>query len=218
MWRRAGHAQAGDRRRRRSRRIDARDRHRSLRYDSVAARRRRQVVERLTRDLFREADAGNMGPSRLRRRDRGQGRFVEGRQGALSASASSIRSTCCPRQAIAVLRSSTSSSITSKGCSTTTRACSRTLKCVSSTRSSPSPRPLPARASPSKRPTDATSSLRLRGRVRRIAIAGPGMLGLASRGQTFRDRFLIADIRMEADLPIERRFWFDPPFHPHARR
>ena len=42
------------------------------------------------------------------------------------------------------------------------------------------------------------------------------MLGLASRGQTFRDRFLIADIRMEADLPIERRFWFDPPFHPHG--
>jgi 3-(3-hydroxy-phenyl)propionate hydroxylase len=39
------------------------------------------------------------------------------------------------------------------------------------------------------------------------------MLGLASKGQVFRDRFLIADIRMEADLPIERRFWFDPPFH-----
>jgi 3-(3-hydroxy-phenyl)propionate hydroxylase len=39
------------------------------------------------------------------------------------------------------------------------------------------------------------------------------MLGLESRGQVFRDRFLIADVRMDADLPTERRFWFDPPFH-----
>ena len=39
------------------------------------------------------------------------------------------------------------------------------------------------------------------------------MLGLKCSGQTFRDRFLIADIRMRADLPVERRFWFDPPFH-----
>jgi 3-(3-hydroxy-phenyl)propionate hydroxylase len=39
------------------------------------------------------------------------------------------------------------------------------------------------------------------------------MLGLTSEGQVFRDRFLIADVRMHADLPIERRFWFDPPFH-----
>ena len=39
------------------------------------------------------------------------------------------------------------------------------------------------------------------------------MLGLTSEGQVFRDRFLIADVKMHADLPIERRFWFDPPFH-----
>jgi len=39
-------------------------------------------------------------------------------------------------------------------------------------------------------------------------------MGLESRGQTFRDRFLIADVRMEADFPAERWFWFDPPFHP----
>lgn len=43
-----------------------------------------------------------------------------------------------------------------------------------------------------------------------------GMLGLKTRGQTFRDRFLIADVRMDADLPTERRFWFDPPFHRHG--
>ncbi len=39
------------------------------------------------------------------------------------------------------------------------------------------------------------------------------MLGLDSEGQVFRDRFLIADIRMTTDFPTERWFWFDPPFH-----
>ena len=39
-------------------------------------------------------------------------------------------------------------------------------------------------------------------------------LGLESRGQVFEDRFLIADIVMQADFPAERRFWFDAPFHP----
>jgi len=40
------------------------------------------------------------------------------------------------------------------------------------------------------------------------------MLGLEARGQVFRDRFLIADVKMQADFPAERWFWFDPPFHP----
>jgi 3-(3-hydroxy-phenyl)propionate hydroxylase len=39
-------------------------------------------------------------------------------------------------------------------------------------------------------------------------------LGLDFEGRVFEDRFLIADVRMKADLPTERRFWFDPPFHP----
>jgi 3-(3-hydroxy-phenyl)propionate hydroxylase len=39
------------------------------------------------------------------------------------------------------------------------------------------------------------------------------MLGLEAEGQVFRDRFLIADIRMQSDFPPERWFWFDPPFH-----
>ncbi|HXD45061.1 MAG TPA: FAD-dependent oxidoreductase [Pseudolabrys sp.] len=39
------------------------------------------------------------------------------------------------------------------------------------------------------------------------------LLGLAFSGVTFEDKFLIADIRMAADLPTERRFWFDPSFH-----
>ncbi len=40
-------------------------------------------------------------------------------------------------------------------------------------------------------------------------------MGLESRGRSFRDRFLIADVRMKADFPPERWFWFDPPFHPN---
>jgi 3-(3-hydroxy-phenyl)propionate hydroxylase len=39
------------------------------------------------------------------------------------------------------------------------------------------------------------------------------LLGLSFSGVTFEDKFLIADITMAADLPIERRFWFDPSFH-----
>ncbi|WP_321893274.1 FAD-dependent oxidoreductase [Paraburkholderia tropica] len=39
------------------------------------------------------------------------------------------------------------------------------------------------------------------------------LLGLDSRGRTFRDRFLIADVKMKASFPTERWFWFDPPFH-----
>ena len=41
------------------------------------------------------------------------------------------------------------------------------------------------------------------------------MLGEESHGRTFRDRFLIADVKMAADFPSERWFWFDPPFHPN---
>ncbi|MDU0959597.1 MAG: FAD-dependent oxidoreductase, partial [Bradyrhizobium sp.] len=40
------------------------------------------------------------------------------------------------------------------------------------------------------------------------------MVGAEFKGQFFQDRFLIADVRMKADFPTERWFWFDPPFHP----
>ncbi|NML18616.1 FAD-dependent oxidoreductase [Azohydromonas caseinilytica] len=40
------------------------------------------------------------------------------------------------------------------------------------------------------------------------------LMGLESKGRVFRDRFLIADVRMKAAFPAERWFWFDPPFHP----
>ena len=39
-------------------------------------------------------------------------------------------------------------------------------------------------------------------------------LGAKGQGQEFDDRFLIADITMQADFPTERWFWFDPPFYP----
>ncbi|HRO62096.1 MAG TPA: FAD-dependent oxidoreductase, partial [Burkholderiaceae bacterium] len=39
------------------------------------------------------------------------------------------------------------------------------------------------------------------------------LIGQESKGRIFRDRFLIADIKMEMDKPAERWFWFDPPFH-----
>jgi 3-(3-hydroxy-phenyl)propionate hydroxylase len=39
------------------------------------------------------------------------------------------------------------------------------------------------------------------------------LLGLESKGRVFQDRFLIADVKMKADFPAERWFWFDPPFH-----
>lgn len=32
-------------------------------------------------------------------------------------------------------------------------------------------------------------------------------------GRVFEDRFLIADVRVPADFPSERRFWFHPSFH-----
>jgi 3-(3-hydroxy-phenyl)propionate hydroxylase len=40
-------------------------------------------------------------------------------------------------------------------------------------------------------------------------------LGLDIEGRVFQDRFLIADVVMQADYPAERWFWFDPPFHPN---
>ncbi|ETX29074.1 FAD-dependent oxidoreductase [Roseivivax isoporae] len=38
------------------------------------------------------------------------------------------------------------------------------------------------------------------------------MMGLDFEGRVFQDNFLIADIRMEAEFPTERWFWFEPPF------
>jgi 3-(3-hydroxy-phenyl)propionate hydroxylase len=39
------------------------------------------------------------------------------------------------------------------------------------------------------------------------------MLNLDFDGELFEERFLIADIEMQADFPSERRFWFEPTFH-----
>ncbi len=40
------------------------------------------------------------------------------------------------------------------------------------------------------------------------------MLDLDFEGRVFEDNFLIADVKMKADFPAERRFWFDPVFNP----
>jgi 3-(3-hydroxy-phenyl)propionate hydroxylase len=40
-----------------------------------------------------------------------------------------------------------------------------------------------------------------------------GMLGLPFEGEAFEERFLIADVKMQADFPNERWFWFEPAFH-----
>lgn len=39
------------------------------------------------------------------------------------------------------------------------------------------------------------------------------LIGEESKGRIFRDRFLIADVKMKLEQPAERWFWFDPPFH-----
>lgn len=39
-----------------------------------------------------------------------------------------------------------------------------------------------------------------------------GMLGLSFDGRVFEDNFLIADVKMKADFPTERWFWFEPHF------
>lgn len=38
------------------------------------------------------------------------------------------------------------------------------------------------------------------------------MLGLDFNGRVFEDNFLIADVKMKADFPTERWFWFEPHF------
>lgn len=38
-------------------------------------------------------------------------------------------------------------------------------------------------------------------------------LGLDFPGDRLRDRFVIADVRCDADFPLERNYWFEPPFY-----
>ena len=41
-----------------------------------------------------------------------------------------------------------------------------------------------------------------------------GMLGHDFTGRVFEDNFLICDVKMKAEFPTERWFWFDTPFNP----
>jgi 3-(3-hydroxy-phenyl)propionate hydroxylase len=52
-----------------------------------------------------------------------------------------------------------------------------------------------------------------------IAADGPrstvrSQLGHPFHGHTFEERFLIVDVRLDADYPADRRFWFQPTFDP----
>ena len=38
-------------------------------------------------------------------------------------------------------------------------------------------------------------------------------LGLELKGSRIKDKFVIADVRVKADLPNERNYWFEPPFY-----
>jgi 3-(3-hydroxy-phenyl)propionate hydroxylase len=38
-------------------------------------------------------------------------------------------------------------------------------------------------------------------------------MGLGFEGRVFQDQFLICDIKMRMERPVERWFWFDPPFN-----
>jgi 3-(3-hydroxy-phenyl)propionate hydroxylase len=40
------------------------------------------------------------------------------------------------------------------------------------------------------------------------------LLGLPFEGHTFEEKFLIVDVRLDADYPSDRRFWFQPTFDP----
>ena len=39
------------------------------------------------------------------------------------------------------------------------------------------------------------------------------LMGLGFQGRVFQDQFLICDIKMRMERPVERWFWFDPPFN-----
>jgi 3-(3-hydroxy-phenyl)propionate hydroxylase len=41
-----------------------------------------------------------------------------------------------------------------------------------------------------------------------------GMVGADFAGEVFEDQFLIADVKVTEEFPAERKFWFDPLFHP----
>jgi 3-(3-hydroxy-phenyl)propionate hydroxylase len=42
------------------------------------------------------------------------------------------------------------------------------------------------------------------------------LLGLSLEGQSYQHRYLIADIALDADWPVERKVWFDPASNPHS--
>ena len=133
-----------------------------------------------------------------------QGRVVERRQGLLPATSWSTASTCCPKpghqrpglhQPAAVLR---------RGLSRRARArAAEPRACAGRTRSSALDA---ARRSTSKldgrdaRRTVPAEPATVWSPATARAVAVRSMMGLESKGRVFRDRFLIADVKMKARL------------------
>ncbi len=207
----------GDRRRRGPGRPDRRDRPRAARRSrcSCSTRTTRSASAR-ARSATRSARSRSS--TAWAAASRSRARAWAGRSArSTRATSSRISSTSCRRPATTARRSSTCSSITSRSASSA-RAHAHAGARAALAAQGHGGRAATATASrsPSPRPTATTRSTcdwlvvcdGARSPIRH-------MLGLDFEGQVFRDRFLIADIRMTSDFPAERRFWFDPPFHPN---
>ena len=198
--------------------LDAGDRPRAARHAGAAARRRRHGS--------RPARARSASPSARSRSSTGSAaatawstRACRGASARSSSATSRLplrpAARARPRapgvrQPAAVLR---------RGLSARARPPSCRLEIALGTRSSASTRRDDGVASTVETPDGRYRARgRLAGRLRRLALAVRALLGLRTKGEVFHDRFLIADVRIDADLPKERRFWFDPPFHPTRAR
>ncbi len=147
-----------------------------------------------------------------------QGRGLERRQGLPRRRARVPVRPAARARATTGRRSSTCSSTTSRSACVERAARAAVARAALAATRSSAVAPRADGAALTRR--DAGRRLRARLRLaRRLPTARAArcarMLGLESEGQVFRDRFLIADIRMTSDFPAERWFWFDPPFHPN---
>ncbi len=162
----------------------------------AAAGQRQPAVDRLARDLLRQAHAGDLGPARRRRADVRQGRGVERRQGLLQGAICSTASTCCPSPATSARPSSTCSSTTPRPFSRCARPSCRTSRSAGRTRSRRCEQTadgvLLGVDTPEGRYTIAADYVAACDGSRSPMRA---LLGQESKGRVFRDRFLIADVQ-----------------------
>ena len=175
------------------------------------------AVDRLARDLLRQAHAGDLRPARLRRAHGRQGRVVERRQGVLPGRSWSTASTCCPRPGtqrpafINLQQYYVEGYLVERARAAADRRAA--LEEQGRRRRRSTPIDVAADDRDARRPLPAAR--RLPGRLRRRALPGArSCWAWRAKGRVFHDRFLIADVKMKrATCPTERWFWFDPPFH-----